>query len=328
MPGVSSGDASPRSHAPHDHAHGHHGGGHDHDHRHAAREAGETRLAILLALVVAYIGVEVAGGLWGNSLALLADAGHMVSDAAALGITLWAVRIARRPTTPERTFGWHRAEILAAAVNGAALLAIAGGILWEAAERWREPATTSGALVLAIATGGLIVNLVGLALLHAGREASINLRGAWLHVLSDALGSAGAMIAGACAWAFGWRWVDPLASALIALLVLRSAWRLLNDAVDVLMEGAPTHLDTRDIRAALAETPGVLSVHDLHVWTITSDLVAMSGHVVVAPEIDACDERTRLLHALTTMLRSRFGIEHATIQIEPPGFDAHAELHP
>ncbi len=310
-------------HAAHAHDHAHGG---SHDHTHAARAAGESRVALLLALVATYMGVEAAAGWWSGSLALLADAGHMVSDAAALAITLWAMRMVRRPATPARTWGWHRAEILAAAVNGAALLAIAVGILWEAAGRLSQPVVVDAPVVVGVAAGGLLVNLAGLALLHGDREAGHNLRAAWLHVLSDALGSAGALLAGGLAWGFGWTWADPVASVLIALLVLRGAWVLLDEAVHVLMEGAPAHIDVDAVRAALQSVAGVRGVHDLHVWTITSGQVSLSAHVAVAA--DAPPGAT--LHALVATLRDRFGIRHATLQLEPPDFEEPdtEELHP
>lgn len=316
----------------HDHGHDHapvaagrgHDHGHGHAHLHALSEANERRLLLMLALVVVYIGVEVVGGLLSGSLALLADAGHMVSDGAALAITLVALRLARRPATARRTYGFHRAEILAATLNGAALAMIAVGILWEAIERWSSPPDIDGPVVMAVATGGLLVNLAGLAVLHGGRDTNLNLRSAWLHVLSDALGSVGALAAGAAVWLWGARWADPLASVIIAALVLRGAWSLLDDALHVLMEGAPPHIDVDAVRAALIGTPGVLDVHDLHVWTITSNMVAMSGHVVVAEGEPHAD----MLRRLAALLHGRFGIAHTTIQVEPPGFEEAEIFHP
>jgi cobalt-zinc-cadmium efflux system protein len=313
-------DHAPAAGGAHDHGHGH-------AHGHVDRSAGARRLSLLLALVVVYIGVEVAGGLISGSLALLADAGHMVSDAAALAVTLVALRLAQRPATPQRTYGWHRAEILAAAVNGAALLLISGGVLFEAWERFRAPPPVAGPLMMGVAAGGLVVNLVGLALLHARREDNLNLRGAWLHVLSDALGSVAALAAGALAWGFGWTLADPVASVIIAVLVLRGAWRLMDDAVHVLMEGAPPHIDVDAVRAALAAEPGVVTVHDLHVWTITSGMICVSVHVVVPTSALAPDGGPELLRRLSDLLRARFGIAHATIQIEPPGFEE-PDVHP
>jgi cobalt-zinc-cadmium efflux system protein len=277
----------------------------------------------MLALVVGYIFVELIGGLLSGSLALLADAGHMASDAAALAITLVALRLAQRPATARRTYGYHRAEVLAAVVNGGALIAIAVGILYEAAVRLASPAPVTGPLMMGVAAGGLVVNLIGLAVLHRDAEGDLNLRGAWLHVVSDALGSAGALAAGAAVWAFGWTWADPVASAAIALLVLRASWSLLDEAVHVLMEGAPSHVDVDAVRAALCGADGVQGVHDLHVWTITSGMVALSGHVVVAPGVD----QPALLRTLADSLRARFGIAHTTLQLEPPGF-VEDGLHP
>lgn len=318
----------------HDHDHGHdhgqdhgHAHGHDHGHGHGhahATEANERRLIVMLALVVGYIGVEVVGGLAAGSLALLADAGHMLSDAAALAITLFALRIAKRPATPQRTYGYHRAEILAAMVNGGALVAIAIGILWEAVQRWQTPAPVEGPLMMGVAAGGLVVNLIGIAVLHGGRDANLNLRGAWLHVVSDALGSVGALLAGLAVWAWGATWADPAASVVIAVLVLRGAWGLLDDALHVLMEGAPPHIDVNAVRAALCETAGVLDVHDLHVWTITSGMVAMSGHVVAAPAEPGPD----VVRRVAELLRERFGIAHTTIQVEPPDFVEVETYHP
>jgi cobalt-zinc-cadmium efflux system protein len=272
--------------------------------------------------VLLYIGVEVVGGLWTGSLALLADAGHMLSDAAALGITLFALRVARRPADAQRTFGYHRAEVLAAVLNGATLVVIALGILAEAWSRWSAPPQVAGQAMLVIATGGLLVNLASLAILAGGRHAGLNMRGAFLHVLSDALGSVGAMVAGAAVWLWGWKLADPVASAIIAVLVLRAAVQLLGEAAAVLMEAAPPGVDTERIRAAMLAQPGVDAVHDLHVWMITPGMVAMSGHVVTRQE-----DGPELLHRISHLLRQHFGIGHATIQIEPPGFEE-GEMHP
>jgi len=272
-------------------------------------------LVIALVLAVLYMLAELVGGLLTGSLALLADAAHMLSDAGALGLSLFAVWICQRPATSRRTYGYYRTEILAALVNGATLVAIAILVFVEAAERLREPPEVAGAAMLAVAAGGLVVNLVSLKILAAGREESLNLRGAWLHVLTDALGSVQAIAAGGLIWAFGWYWADPAASALIGLLVIYSAWSLLRETVGVLMEGAPGHIDVDEVRAAILALPGVESVHDLHVWTITSGLESLSAHVVVvdrpAPEA---------LTDIRATLRRRFRIEHQTIQLEPAGF--------
>ena len=294
--------------------HGHaHGNGHAHAHGLGhARGANRRRLAIVLALSAAYMVAEVVGGAIANSLALLADAGHMLSDVAALALALLALRIAERPATARRTYGFHRAEILAALANGAALLAIAGFVVVEAWQRLHDPPAVDGALLIGVATGGLLVNLVGLRVLHAGRDDSLNVRGAWLHVLADAMGSVGAIVAGVLLLAFGWAWADPAASVLIALLVVASSWSLLRETVAVLMEGAPGGVDVDAVREAMLGVEGVTAVHDLHVWSITSGMVALSAHVRAADGASG----DALLRALGAVLRARFGVAHTTIQVE------------
>jgi cobalt-zinc-cadmium efflux system protein len=295
-------------------AHDHHQAGHAH---HGHRDSGSSRLAATLALVLVYMVAEVIGGWLANSLALLADAGHMLSDAAALGLSLFAAWIARRPPTSQHSYGYYRAEILAALANGAMLGAISLWVIVEAYHRlWTVP-DVRGPLMMAVATGGLLVNCLGLWLLHPSRGASINVRGAWLHVLADLLGSVAAVAGGALIWAFGWNWADPVASALIALLIVYSSWGLLTEAIAILMEGTPGHVDLDEVRDALSSVAGVEGVHDLHVWTITSGMEALSGHVVVADERPA----SPLLAELRKLLHDRFGIDHITIQVEPPEFD-------
>jgi cobalt-zinc-cadmium efflux system protein len=227
---------------------------HDHAHAHGPRTRG---LAWTLALVVSYTVAEVIGGLVSGSLALVADAGHMVSDAAALALTLVAIRFAKKPPTAEHTYGYHRVEILAALVNGATLIAIAVFIFMEAYHRLREPAEIQGGLMLAVAAGGLLVNLSGLWLLHGSHSDDLNVRGAWLHVLTDTLGSIQVIAAGCLIWAYGWTWIDPIASVLIAMLVIYSAWALIRQSVGVLMEGTPAHIKLDDLRAALEALPHV-----------------------------------------------------------------------
>jgi cobalt-zinc-cadmium efflux system protein len=288
-------------------------------HDHASGGArNQRRLALTLSLVAVYMVAEVIGGIVTGSLALLADAGHMLSDVAALGLSLFAIRIARRPPTRERTFGFYRTEILAALANGATLIAISLYIFVEAFERWREPTPVQGGAMIGIAAGGLLVNLAGLWILRGGRAESLNVRGAWLHVLTDALGSVQALAAGALIWAFGWNWADPLASVLIGLLVIYSSWSLLKESLSVLMEGAPGHIDVDEVRDAIAGVPGVLAVEDLHVWTITSGLDAMSAHVVVAD-----DRQPGLLRQIRQTIHDRFGIDHVTIQLDPEELERH-----
>lgn len=285
---------------------------HDHQHDGSAEGANARRLAITLGLVLLYMGVEVVGGLIADSLALLADAGHMLSDAGALALTLLAMRFARRPATTQRTYGSYRAEILAALVNGATLVAVAIYIFVEAFHRLRTPPEVQGGLMVAVATGGLVVNVAGLWILRSGDRNNLNMRGAWLHVLTDALASIQAIVAGALIWAFGWFWVDPFASLLIGLLVIYSSWSLIRQSVAVLMEGAPGHVNVDDVRSALLELPHVLNVHDLHVWTITSGFVAMSAHVTCPGDRN----HDSVLSGARQMLRERFGIRHTTIQID------------
>lgn len=301
--GVAADPVRAHAHAAHSHAHG--------------RGANERRLAITLALAAAYMAAEVVGGLISGSLALLADAGHMLSDVVALAMSLLAIRIAQRPATPSRTYGYLRTEILAALANGAILVGVSISILIEAIERLRAPTQVLGGTMLVVAFGGLLVNLAGLVILHGGRDDGLNMRGAWLHVVSDALGSVGVLVAGGLILAFGWSWTDPVASILIAGLIIYSAWALVREAVVVLMEGAPPHIDVDEVRQALEEIRGVEDVHDLHVWTITSGMVSLSGHVVSVDE----SQRTRLLQEICDLLHRRFDIAHPTIQIESPDFD-------
>jgi cobalt-zinc-cadmium efflux system protein len=260
---------------------------------------------------------QFVGGLITGSLALVADAGHMLSDAAALALSLFALWIARRPAGPRQTYGYYRAEILAALANGATLIAIAILIFVEAYRRLNEPTEVLGGAMMAIACGGLAINVVGLWLLHPSHGGSLNIRAAWLHVLGDALGSVGAIAAAVLIWAFGWYWADPVASIVIAALVLVSSWALVKESVDVLMENTPKNLDIDQIRDAVVGLEGVADVHDLHVWSITSGWESLSAHVVVADGLD----HSMVLGQVRQLLNERFGIDHVTIQIEPAGFE-------
>jgi cobalt-zinc-cadmium efflux system protein len=289
-----------------------------HDHHGTTPAAGnQVRLAITLGLAGVYMVAEIIGGLLTGSLALLADAGHMLSDVFALSMSLVAIRIAQRPPTPKRTYGYYRTEILAALGHGILLVCVSVYIFAEAFERIDAPQPVLGGPMLFIALGGLLVNLTGLAILNAGKNDNLNVRGAWLHVLSDALGSVGAIVAGGAIWAFGWTWADSLASVLIGGLVIFSSWSLLREALAVLMEGTPPHLDVEEIERAITDLNGTLSVHDLHVWTITSGMVSLSGHVV----IEDGHSQDRLLQQTCDLLNKRFGIHHATIQIEAKDFE-------
>lgn len=294
-------------------------GAHAHHHGASAGSRNRRRLALALGFSAAYMLAEAVGGWLTGSLALLADAGHMLSDVAALGLSLFAMWMAGRPPTPKRTYGYHRMEILAALANGATLVAISFFILSEAVERFRNPPEVNAPVMMGIAAGGLLVNLASLWILHEGRGDNLNVRGAWLHVLMDTLGSVQALAAGALIWAFGWRWADPAASVLIAVLVVFSSWNLLKEATSVLMESVPAHIDVDEVLAVLLGLPGVLEVHDLHIWTITSGLESLSAHVVVEDARYDCE----LLGEIRTALHDRFGIDHLTIQIETAAFEEH-----
>jgi cobalt-zinc-cadmium efflux system protein len=295
----------------------HHHHQHGHAHPHGATSAqGRRRLAITLAITGTYMVAELVGGVVSGSLALLADAGHMLSDVAALALGLFAMWIAQRPADDKRTYGYARTEILAAMLNGATLFAMAVLIVLEAFERFSAPPPVNAPLAAAIAGGGLLMNLVVLRILARDRHDSLNMRAAFLHVASDTLGSVGALLSAAAIWGYGWQWADPAASVLIALLVTRSAWHLLKETVVVLMEGAPKHVDVDALRRALADLGDVASVHDLHVWTITSKQVCMSAHVVAGNRAP----KQQTLEAITHLLRERFGIHHVTIQVEDEGF--------
>ena len=296
-----------------------------HGHAHAPADASTKRLVWTLVLVLAYTAAEIVGGLVSGSLALLADAGHMLSDAAAIALTLFAMRFARRAPTPTRTFGYFRAEILAALVNGSTLVGIALVIAVEAIQRLREPVTVEGPLMLAVAAGGLLINIAGLYLLRDGQHGNLNVRGAWLHVLTDALGSAQAIGAAALIWVFGWTWIDPVASLLIAVLVVYSSWSLLRQSVSVLMEGTPADIDPEAVRRALRSVAGVEDVHDFHMWSITSGFTALSAHLVVPVTADAAD----VLRRSQTSLAQQFGIRHSTLQLDfgDACHEAHHDVH-
>jgi cobalt-zinc-cadmium efflux system protein len=299
------------------HASGHH-------HHSDTRTLNRRRLLFVLVLALSYAGIEFVGGLITGSLALLADSLHMISDVAALALSLIAVWMASRPASDRRTFGNSRAEILAALANGLALAVVAVFISVHAVERFMVPQDVQGGGVMIVATGGLVINLISLWILEAGRGDSLNLRGAWLHVASDTLASVGVMLAGFGIWAYGWIWLDPTISIVISVLVLISAWHLIREALDVLMETVPGHLDPESIRAELLAVPGVSALHCLHVWTIGSGEISLSSHLVV----DRMFEPESLLQEVRTTLTDRFSIEHTTIQIEVAGASTGSDVDP
>lgn len=270
-----------------------------------------TRLTWVLAITAVFMVAELVGGVLSGSLALLADAGHMFTDVSALALSVFAMRLARRPATTKRTFGYARLEILAALVNGASLLVIAGLILFEAWQRLRVPVDVEAPLMLGVAALGLVVNIVGAKLLHSHAHENLNVRGAYLHVLGDLLGSVGAIAAGVVILTTGWTIADPIASILIALLILWGAWGLVREAADILLESAPAHVDMDAVLVDLAAIEGLDEVHDVHVWTLTSGFVALSAHGV----IDDPRQHTRILEDIRTRMRAH-GIEHVTFQIE------------
>ncbi len=283
-----------------------------HAHGESASARHRGRLQLVFAITLAIMVAEVAAGLISGSLALLADAGHMLSDSSSLAIALLAVWLARRPATPERSFGFRRAEILAALANGVSLVAVSIWIFIEAARRLSNPPDVLGGWMLTVAAGGLAVNvLAALLLVRADRE-NLNVRAAFRHVLADLLGSFGVIAAAIVILATGWAYADPLISVVVGLLVLASSWSVLRDSVSVLLEAAPRGLDSRAVKGAIVETPGVESVHDLHIWTITSGFPALSAHVLVARG-DDCHRRRR---ELETMLEREFRITHTTLQVD------------
>jgi cobalt-zinc-cadmium efflux system protein len=281
-------------------------------HLHAVRARNRRALAIVLALTLAFTAVEVVGGLLTGSLALLADAAHMLSDNLALGVALFAVWLAGRPSTPERSFGYQRAEILAALANGLILVALAIWIFVEAWRRLSEPPEVLAGWVALVAVFGLVVNLAAAAILNRAGHDTLNMRAALRHVLADALGSTAVLAAALVILFTGWSYADPLAGLAIALLILASSWSILRDSVHILLEGAPRGLDTRALGQRLTQVPGVVEVHDLHVWTITSGFPALAAHVLVEPG-DDCHARRR---ELEEVLLREYGIEHTTLQVD------------
>lgn len=295
-----------------DHKEHHHAQGHDH-----ARGSNEKSLRIALALTSAFLITEVVGGMLTKSLALLSDAAHMMTDVAALVIALVAIRISRRPADHKRTFGYHRFEILAAAVNAAALFIVGFYILYEAVQRFRQPPSIETGWMLGIAIAGLVVNLLSMRVLAAGSGESLNMKGAYLEVWSDMLGSI-AVIAGALLIRFtGWWWIDPVLAVGIGLWVLPRTWGLLSESVNVLLEGVPEGLELAEINTLLAAVPGVVSVHDLHVWAITSGKNSLTAHLVLADGDE--NEQQRVLAVARQQLQEQFGLTHTTIQVEMAG---------
>ena len=282
-----------------------------------SRSVQQKNLRRVLLLTGVFMVVEVIAGLFTGSLALLADAGHMLTDVAALSLSAFAMWMAGKPSTPENTYGYHRAEILAAVVNAVVLLLLATWILYEAYDRFGAPIQVLGIPMLLVGLIGLVVNLASLKLLDGHADESVNVRSAYLEVMSDAISSLGVILGGAIIWTTGWVLIDPLLSVGISAFVIWRTWALLSQAVHILMEGVPTGVDAREIGRAMAGVPGVKGVHDLHIWTITTGLDALSSHVVVSVR----EDRDVVLQRLQQLLAEQFGIEHVTLQIVEQGSD-------
>jgi cobalt-zinc-cadmium efflux system protein len=281
-----------------------------------AHSSSQRALAVVLALNLLMLLVEIFAGWWANSLALWSDAGHMLGDVGAIALSFGAARLAARPPSPEKTWGWHRSEILAALANGVTLVVVAALVAVEAIRRFSAPPAVPGGVVAWVGALGLVVNVVSALVLVRGAGGDLNRRGVFLHALTDALGSLGALVAGFLMLRFGWWVADPLASVLIALLVFAAGIRFLRDTVHVLMEGAPATIQVERLRAAMEKAEGVQAVHDLHVWSVTSRMAVLSAHVVTAPGTSLADAQT-VSARLRTLLHKDFAIEHATLQLEP-----------
>lgn len=309
-------------HHGHGHDHDHHGHHHHHGHHDHSREGNKKGLTIALIITTGIMLLEFFGGLFTKSLALLSDSGHMLSDASSLALSLVAMWFATRPASPNKTYGFYRFEILAALFNGITLFLIAGFIIFEAYERFLDPPEVASGSMIMIAAIGLGANLLSAwAMLHKGDvKDNVNLRSAYLHVLSDALGSVGAILAGIIMYYFHWYIADPLISVIVALLILKSAWGVVTHTVHILMEGTPITINQQEVNQALQEISGVINVHDLHIWTITSGLDSLSCHLLIEDDKDSQE----ILQQAIGIIESKFKILHTTIQVEKSNLQ-HAE---
>lgn len=293
-----------------------------HSHTSAVSAGGRHKRPLLIAFAItaAYMVVEVVVALATGSLALLSDAGHMLTDVVGLGLALAAIQIAQSRRSPGQTYGLYRLEVLAALINALLLFAVAAYVLYEAVQRFGDPGDVPGAPMLVVALVGLAVNLVSFQLLRAGAQESINMRGAFLEVVSDALGSAGVLVAAIVLLTTGWEYADPIVGVAIGLFILPRAWRLGRGALRILLEVAPPDVDVEAVSRALAAVPGVADVHDLHVWTLTSGLEAATGHLRMHPDASSAE----VMREANELLERDFGIGHVTLQCEPPGFSERA----
>ena len=297
------------SHSTHPHSHSH-APGQAHSHRH---DTNEQRMGLAALLTGLFMGAEIAGGIVSGSLALLADAGHMLTDFASLSLAWFGFRLARRPADWMRTYGFDRFQVLIAFVNGLALFVIAAWILYEAYERLSSPHPVAGGIMVVVAVLGLLVNIAAFALLHGADRDNLNVRGAAVHVVGDLLGSVAALVAGAVILFTGWTPIDPLLSALVAFIIVRSGWQVVKESGHILLEGAPFELDTRHIGPDLiASVPGVVDVHHLHVWSITQERRMVTLHACVEEDRDG----DQMVKAIKQRLHARFGLDHATVEIE------------
>ncbi|MFE2881198.1 cation diffusion facilitator family transporter [Streptomyces sp. NPDC059272] len=305
------------------------GAGHDHGHSHGAPATGTAaaayrgRLRVALGITITVMVVEVVGGLLADSLALIADAAHMATDALGLGMALLAIHFANRPATGNRTFGYARAEILAALANCLLLLGVGGYVLYEAIQRFVTPADTEGGLTIVFGLIGLVANMISLTLLVRGQKESLNVRGAFLEVAADALGSLAVIIAAVVILTTGWQAADPIASLAIGLMIVPRTLKLLRETLEVLLESAPKEVDMQDVRSHILALDGVEDVHDLHAWTITSGMPVLSAHVVVRSDVLNAIGNEKMLHELQGCLGDHFDVEHCTFQLEPRGHAEH-----
>ncbi|MCM2386784.1 cation diffusion facilitator family transporter [Streptomyces albipurpureus] len=308
------------------------GAGHDHGHSHSHTHAPTTgtaaaaykgRLRIALTITLSVMVLEIIGGVVTGSLALVADAAHMATDGVGLAMALLAIHFANRPPSQTRTFGLARAEILAALANCLLLLGVGGFVLFEAIERFITPAETQGGLTIVFALVGMVANMISLSLLMRGQKESLNVRGAYLEVLADTLGSLAVLISATIIITTGWMAADPIASLVIALMIVPRTIKLLRETLNVLLESAPKDVDMADVRAHMEALPGVEDVHDLHAWTITSGMPVLSAHVVVSQDALVADGHEKILHDLQECLGDHFDVEHCTFQLEPVGHAEH-----
>ncbi|MCX4830702.1 MULTISPECIES: cation diffusion facilitator family transporter [unclassified Streptomyces] len=304
--------------------------GHDHDHGHShgpttgtAAAAHRGRLRVALSITLTVMVVEIIGGIVADSLALIADAAHMATDALGLAMALIAIHFANRPASDQRTFGYARAEILAALANCLLLLGVGGYVLYEAIQRFIEPAETAGGQTIVFGLIGLVANMISLSLLVKGQQESLNVRGAFLEVAADALGSLAVLISAVIILTTGWQLADPIASLVIGLMIVPRTVKLLRETLNVLLESAPKGVDMAEVRAHILALPGVEDVHDLHAWTITSGMPVLSAHVVVSTEMLGSIGHEKMLHELQGCLGDHFDVEHCTFQLEPTGHAEH-----